>query len=159
MSRILVDITDDEHPLSPLFGELDVFEKTIEPKEFNYVVSISGHEDADKAILTGLWDIPQPLVLQFDYETNEVFILPNQVFTNIDVGIPLDFTIKGWNWAPDGSNRLQLHPEVTGTFDIENREIEFPNGYLLQCSGPDGSQYIGGIWAWTVQDYCKMTKN
>ncbi|WP_430813523.1 Calx-beta domain-containing protein [Carboxylicivirga sp. RSCT41] len=158
-SRILVNITDDEHPLAALFGELNVFERTIEPKEFNYEVNISGHEDADKAVLTGLWDVPQPLILQFNYETNEVIILPNQVFTSVDVGIPLDFTIKGWNWAPDGSNRLQLHAEVIGTFDIEKGEIEFPNGYLLQCSGPEESQYIGGIWAWTVQDYCKMTKN
>ena len=154
----LVSINDNEHPMASMFGTLNVNETTIVPEEFNYQVTLSGHADPDKAILTGLWDVPQPLVLQFNYETNEVIIMPDQEMYAVNVGIPLDFIIKGWQWAPDGSGKLQLFPEAVGTFSLEAGEIEFPNGYLLQCSGPEGSQYIGGIWAWSVQDYSKMTK-
>jgi hypothetical protein len=157
---VLVTINDNEHPLSEFFGTFDVNETTIEPAEYGYEVELSGHADADKAILTGLWDVQQEVVLQFDYDNGTVKILADQTFYGVNVGIILDFTIYGWHWIEneDGSPGIQREPEVTGTFDLETGVIEFPTGYLLQCSGPEGSEYIGGVWLWSIQDYSKLTK-
>lgn len=151
-SQMLITITDDEHPLAALFGELAIFDVSLEPAEYNYDGTLEAHpDDETKAIFTGIWGVEQPIELQFDLESNIVKIPSNQTIYGVNVGVALDFTIYCYKDS-------EFQKEAFGTYNLETGEIEFPDGYALVCSGPEGSQYVGNAWNWSVQSYTKMTK-
>ncbi|TRX63323.1 hypothetical protein [Carboxylicivirga sp. M1479] len=152
-----ITIGDDEHPLIDFFGTFDLYETTIEPLVYEYTVELSGHEDADKAVLTGLWADGQDLVLQFNYDEGTVKIMRDQQLFNVYIGAsPYNLAVLGWEWADQSAGIVNLYPEVFGTFDLETGVIEFPNGYALQVTAP--AESAGALWAGGLQDYCKMTK-
>ncbi|WP_430817244.1 hypothetical protein [Carboxylicivirga sp. RSCT41] len=154
-----ITIGDDEHPLIDFFGTFDLYETTIEEghPSYEYEVTISGHEDADKAVLTGLWAENQDLVLQFDYDNGTVKIMRDQQLFGVNyAGLSLNLAVLGWDWADQSAGLVNLYPETYGTFNTETGIIEFPKGYLLQIKAP--AEYAGALFAAGIQDYCIMTK-
>lgn len=155
----LITIGDNEHYFSSLLGTYSVYETTIEPAEYRYNVTVSGHDDPYKLIVTGLWGVQQDLVMQLDPDSDELYILPDQQFYNIaDFGFGVvDLLVRAWHY--NDQNELVRTPTVYGTYDKENGIIELPDGYIVDFSRADDPNIIGKSIEGMKQDYCIMTKN
>lgn len=155
----LVTINDDEHPFAHMFGYYDAYETTIEPNTYTYEVKVSGHSDPDKLVINGIWGIYEDITVQLDPESDLIWIMEDQVFTNVDfngVGLGyVDLLIKGWHWQ-DGS--VIREPKVVGTYDEDTGFIEFPSGYILNFSTVNDPDLIGRSYQYMIQDYFSLTK-
>lgn len=167
----LVTINDDEHPFAHMFGNYDAYETTIEkdsPNEYMYEVKVSGHRDPDKLVFSGIWGVYQDITVQLDPESNLIWIMEDQEFTDIyfnnDILVGYaDLVIKGWHWGEkivDGEvvEVVIREPKAVGTYDEDTGFIEFSGGYVLNFSKVSNPNLIGKSFNYMIQDYFSLTK-
>lgn len=162
-TSFLVSLNDDDITINDLPGMFTLYETTLEPKAYDYEVSVHPNDDENALTLRNLWLLEQDLTIRFDPEGDEVIIPQGQIFTDVNVNIHqgvtglVDVQVMRLGMV-DGSYAYFPDDDIRGNYSLAEGRIVFPEGYLLMVVAPADHPYYGLGLTHLAQTYMEMNR-